>query len=368
MELCLLQAQQAQSLCPPNPAVGALVVNAAGDVIGSGHTQVRGGPHAEIMALRDAASRGHDVRGASVYVTLEPCSHQGRTGPCCDALIAAGVGRVVASCMDPNPLVSGQGFSRLRAAGVTVEVGPGAAASRELNIGFFSRMVRKRPWVRLKAAVSLDGKTALSDGSSQWITSEAARRDGHAWRARAQAILTGTGTVLRDNPRLDIRLAQGGREPLLAIVDTRLETPVDAQLFAVARPVLIYTASQDALRRQRLQDRGAVIIDCPEDKISSGSGAGGVDLAGVLHDLARREINEVHVEAGHRLNGALIYAGLVDELLIYMAPKLIGPGLEMAGLAPITALSAAPALRIQSVEQIPPDVRIIARFAGADDF
>ena len=191
------------------------------------------------MALRDATGRGHSVVGATAYVTLEPCSHHGRTGPCCDALITAGIKKVVASIADPNPLVSGQGFERLRAAGLEVIVGPGAAQSRELNIGFFSRMIRKTPWVRMKVAASLDGKTALHNGASQWITSDGARADGHAWRARASAVLTGVGTVLADNPRLDVRLVDTPRQPHLVVVDSRLETPLDAQLFLAGRTIYI---------------------------------------------------------------------------------------------------------------------------------
>jgi diaminohydroxyphosphoribosylaminopyrimidine deaminase/5-amino-6-(5-phosphoribosylamino)uracil reductase len=196
MPRALSLAAQGLRLTSPNPRVGCVIVGTAGQILGQGHTQRAGGAHAEIMALRDAAERGLSVQGATVYVTLEPCAHQGRTGPCCDALIAAGVGKVVASLEDPNPKVAGQGFARLRAAGIAVEVGPGAAESRELNIGFFSRMIRKTPWVRLKVAASLDGQTALENGASQWITSEPARVDGHAWRARACAVLTGIGTVL----------------------------------------------------------------------------------------------------------------------------------------------------------------------------
>ena len=199
-------AEKALRLTSPNPRVGCVLLSPDDHVIGQGHTQKAGGPHAEVMALRDAAERGHATRGATAYVTLEPCSHQGRTGPCCDALINAGIARVVASIADPNPLVAGQGFARLRAAGIDVEVGPEAAESRELNIGFFSRMIRKTPWVRMKIAASLDGKTALPDGQSQWITGVEARTDGHAWRARACAVLTGIGTVLQDKPRLDVRL------------------------------------------------------------------------------------------------------------------------------------------------------------------
>ena len=235
MDQALGWAQRSLWLTSPNPRVGCVLVNPAGRTIGQGHTQQAGGPHAEVMALRDAAAQGHSTAGATAYVTLEPCSHHGRTGPCCDALINAGVRKVVASIADPNPLVAGQGFARLRAAGVDVEVGPGAAESRELNIGFFSRMLRKTPWVRMKIAASLDGKTALPDGTSQWITSEAARTDGHAWRARACAVLTGIGTVLEDNPRLDVRLVDTPRQPIRVLVDSRLQVPQPMSRWSPAR-------------------------------------------------------------------------------------------------------------------------------------
>ncbi|MDO8250784.1 MAG: bifunctional diaminohydroxyphosphoribosylaminopyrimidine deaminase/5-amino-6-(5-phosphoribosylamino)uracil reductase RibD, partial [Rhodoferax sp.] len=215
-------ADQGLMLTSPNPSVGCVITSAGGAVIGQGHTQRAGEPHAEVMALRDASAQGHCVKGATAYVTLEPCSHHGRTPPCCDALIAAGIGKVVVSIEDPNPLVAGQGIARLRAAGIEVEVGPGAAESRELNIGFFSRMIRKTPWVRMKMAASLDGTTALANGQSQWITSPEARADGHAWRARASAVLTGIGTVLQDNPRLDVREVATPRQPHLVVVDSRL--------------------------------------------------------------------------------------------------------------------------------------------------
>ena len=357
----LTLAQQALRLSSPNPRVGALITTGNGVVIGSGHTQHVGGPHAEIMALRDAASQGHDVAGATAYVTLEPCSHHGRTGPCCDALIAAGIKKVVASIADPNPLVSGQGFARLRAAGIEVEVGLGAQESRELNIGFFSRMIRKTPWVRMKVAASLDGKTALVNGVSQWITSDAARADGHAWRARSCAVLTGIGTVLHDNPRLDVRLVDTPRQPHLVVIDSRLETPLDAHLFIGGRSLYIYAAEQNDAKKTALEKRGATVIYLP--------GAGGkVDLRAVLQDLAQREVNEVHVEAGHKLNGSLIQAGLIDEFLIYLAPKLIGEGAGVASLGPITELSQALELEFRSTDRLGPDLRIVARVRGRDLF
>lgn len=354
------QAQLGLYLTSPNPRVGC-VIALDGRVLGQGHTQRAGGPHAEIMALRDAAARGNDVRGATAYVTLEPCSHHGRTGPCCDALAAAGIRRVMASIADPNPLVAGQGFARLRAAGIEVEAGAGAEESRELNIGFFSRMTRKTPWVRLKAATSLDGRTALDNGTSQWITSEPARADGHAWRARACAVLTGIGTVLQDNPILDVRLVATPRQPRLVVVDSTLETPVDARLFAPERDVWIYAARPDAARQAALQARGAVVTILP-------NASGKVDLGAMLKDLARREINELHVEAGHKLNGSLLRERLADELLLYQAPKLMGQGPGIAHLGPYTAMAEVPVLDIRSCDRVGPDLRILARFEGRAQF
>jgi diaminohydroxyphosphoribosylaminopyrimidine deaminase / 5-amino-6-(5-phosphoribosylamino)uracil reductase len=349
------------SLSSPNPRVGCVLGNHRQELLGQGHTQQVGGPHAEIMALRDAAARGNSVKGATAYVTLEPCCHQGRTGPCCDALIAAGIKKVVVSIEDPNPLVAGQGIARLRAAGIEVEVGPGAAESRELNIGFFSRMIRKTPWVRMKMAASLDGTTALANGQSQWITSEDARTDGHAWRARSCAVLTGIGTVLEDNPRLDVRLVETPRQPHLVVVDSRLETPLDAHLFIAGRALFIYAAGQNAAKKAALEARGATVIYLPDAN-------GKVDLAAMMKDLARREINELHVEAGSKLNGSLIRAGLVDEFLIYLAPKLLGPGQGMAAFGPLQQLSEAVELQFLSTERVGSDLRVVARGVGRDQF
>lgn len=361
----LAQAQKALFISSPNPRVGCVLTDAAGQILGEGHTQRAGGPHAEIMALRDAQARGASVLGATAWVTLEPCSHHGRTGPCCDALAGAGIARVVASIADPNPRVAGQGFERLRAAGVQVDVGQGGAESRELNLGFFSRMVRGKPWVRVKAAASLDGFTALPNGQSQWITTQAARTDGHAWRARAGAVLTGVGTVLADNPRLDVRLVDTPRQPSLVIVDSQLRTPPQAQLFDVERPVWIYTATQDAERTAALQARGASVRCLPDAQ-------GQVDLRALLADLAQREVNELHVEAGQVLNGALMRAGLVDEWLLYLAPKLIGAGAGLARDAfaggALTTLAGAAMLEFKSVDLLGPDLRIVARGAERDRF
>ncbi len=364
MQRALALAAQAIRLSNPNPRVGCVITSTAGEVLSEGFTQQAGGPHAEVVALRHAAARGIDLRGATAYVTLEPCSHHGRTGPCCDALVQAGIRRVVASLADPNPLVAGQGFERLRAAGVDVEVGPGAAASRELNIGFFSRMQRGLPWVRMKAATSLDGFTALPDGTSQWITSPEARADGHAWRARACAVLTGIGTILADDPRLDVREVETPRQPHLAIVDSGLRTPPGARLFNVPeRQVLIYTTSGDAAKGVALQERGAQVIAAP---LADG---GHVDLQWVLQDLARqRSVNELHVEAGARLNGALVQARLVDEILLYMAPTLLGAGRGMAQWGPLSTLDEARTMAWHAIDRVGADLRIIARGAGRHVF
>ena len=268
LNIALQQAQQALPLSPPNPAVGCVLVSPSGNIIGQGHTQAVGGAHAEVMALRDAAAQGNSAEKSTAYVTLEPCSHYGRTPPCCNALIEAKVAKVVIALLDPNPLVAGKGVDMLRQAGIEVEVlpvdHPQAVAAKELMIGFFSRMVRKTPWVRMKIAASLDGRTALENGQSQWITSSAARDDGHVWRARAGAILTGSGTVLADDPRLDVRAVETQRQPHVVIVDSELRTPVNAQLFATnniavqaintpARGVFIYTNSTDITKKTSLK-------------------------------------------------------------------------------------------------------------------
>ena len=348
-----------------------MITSSDGRVIGLGHTQAVGGPHAEVMALRDAAARGESVVGATAFVTLEPCSHHGRTPPCCDALVAARIARVVAATTDPFPQVAGRGLERLRQAGVAVELLPAdhphAVAARELNIGFFSRMLRSTPWLRMKAAMSLDGATALANGASQWITGEAARTDGHAWRARACAVLTGIGTVRDDDPMLDVRLVSASRQPHLVIVDSLLETPPTARLFGppahgLPRQILIYGATDRRDRREALEARGATVINLP--------GPGGkVDLAAMLQDLARREVNELHVEAGHKLNGSFLREGLVDELLVYLAPTLLGAG--TAGLSawgPLQSLDQGLALRFGEVSPVGNDLRVLARVQGRDAF
>jgi len=354
MNQALALARQALFLTSPNPRVGCVLASANGEVLGQGHTQRAGEAHAEVMALRDAAERGVNVRGATAYVTLEPCAHQGRTGPCCDALVAAGVARVVASLEDPNPLVAGQGLARLRAAGLQVEVGLGAEEARELNIGFFKRMTTGLPWVRLKVAASLDGQTALLNGISQWITSAPAREDGHAWRARACAVLTGIGTVLEDDPRMDVRAVPTPRQPTLVVVDSRLETPLDANLFLAERPVWIYGAFDSGGRQQALEAQKAHVTLCPGEQQK-------VDLQGMLRDLGQRGLNEIHLESGHKLNGSFLREGLVDEVLLYMAPLLIGQGRGLSNLGPLEALGQAIPLTWQEVTPVGPDLRLRAR-------
>ena len=349
----------------PNPHVGCVIVRGAdGAALGAGHTQPVGGPHAEIMALRAAREAGHDVRGATAYVTLEPCSHHGRTPPCCDALIEAGVAKVVVAIEDPNPHVAGQGIARLRAAGIEVEVvgGEWGAASRELTIGFFSRMKRGRPWVRMKVAASLDGRTALDSGASQWITGEAALADGHAWRKRAGAILTGIGTVRDDDPRLDVRMVETAVQPLRVVVDSRLEIDPRARVLQPPGRALVYTATEDASRMRALAN------DTVEVARLSADAQGKTDLAAMLADLARREVNELHVEAGEKLNGSLLRAGLVDELLVYIAPRLLGTGRGIAALGPFTTLAESLDFEFVEVERIGTDLRLRLRPPGRADF
>lgn len=353
MRLALEWAAKGMYITTPNPRVGCVIVR-DGRLIGAGFTQPAGQAHAEVQALRDAAQRGHDVRGATAYVTLEPCSHHGRTPPCADALIAAGVARVVAAISDPNPLVAGQGMAKLQAAGIAVAGGVLEEVAREMNIGFFSRMQRGRPWVRMKAAASLDGKTALHNGQSQWITGEAARLDGHWWRARACAILTGSGTVNQDDPQLTVRGVDTARQPRRIVVDSRLQISSDARVLA-GGGTWIAAARPDPEKEALLRARGAEIIMLP-------NAAGKVDLPELMQELGRRQINELHVEAGSRLNGALIAAGCVDELLLYLAPSLLGDAQGLFELPALEALGGRRQLSFHEVRQVGADLRILARF------
>ncbi len=353
MQLALALSRQAIGLSDPNPRVGCVITDAQGRVLGSGHTQQAGGPHAEVMALRDARAGGHELAGAQVYVTLEPCAHHGRTPPCCEALTAAGVERVHIALLDPNPLVAGKGRAHLQAAGIACELGLGAAEAREINLGFLSRMVRGRPFVRMKVAASLDGRTALPDGRSQWITGPAARQDGQRWRQRAGAILTGVGTVLDDDPRLDVRLpsaAEPPLQPLRVIADSRLQTPSTARILQPPGQVLLVHAA------------AASGGPWPEGvELLSMAAGQQVDLPALLLELGRRGVNELHVEAGARLNGALLKAGLVDELLLYLAPTLLGEGRGMAALGVLAELEAAPRFQWLETAQIETDLRLRLR-------
>jgi diaminohydroxyphosphoribosylaminopyrimidine deaminase/5-amino-6-(5-phosphoribosylamino)uracil reductase len=360
----LESAQLAIGLSDPNPRVGSGLMLTDGRALGVGHTLYAGGPHAEIMALRAARAAGHDPRGATAYVTLEPCSHHGRTPPCCDALIEAGVAKVVIAIEDPNPLVAGQGIAKLRTAGIEVEVVGGAwgESSRELNIGFFSRMKRGRPWVRMKIAASLDGRTALPDGRSQWITGEAARIDGHAWRKRAGAVLTGIGTVRDDDPRLDVRMVETVLQPLRVIVDSRLEIDAGARVLRPPGRALVLTASTDAERIATVSSANVEVATLPADV------SGKTDLHALMAELARREINELHVEAGEKLNASLLRAGLVDELLLYVAPRLLGDGRGLAALGVLPSLADSLDFEFVDVERVGADLRLRLRPPGRADF
>ncbi|MBU0917091.1 MAG: bifunctional diaminohydroxyphosphoribosylaminopyrimidine deaminase/5-amino-6-(5-phosphoribosylamino)uracil reductase RibD [Gammaproteobacteria bacterium] len=413
LQAALTQARLALPISSPNPPVGCVIVR-DDRLIGQGHTQQAGGPHAEVMAMRDAQARGESLQGATAYVTLEPCSHHGRTPPCADALIREGLARVVVALHDPNPLVAGQGVARLRAAGIAVDElppdHPAAIEAREIKIGFLSRMVRQRPWVRLKVAASLDGRTALDNGVSKWITSSGAREDGQHWRARASAVLTGIGTVLDDNPRLDVRAFEVPRQPLRVVLDSRWRMPPDSAMLGTQGGLLVVGLApidEDAKNRQSaLLAAGAEVLEAPPSVVGRPSEAGDslgalvlpgvsvqakaqanggqasatavsaqatqrtpqVDLAWLLSELARRGVNELHVEAGARLNGHLIEQGWVDEILVYLAPKLLGPGRALAALSPLTGLDGCWQGEVRDLCLVGPDARLIVRPPGRERF
>lgn len=352
MERALALARGALYVTAPNPRVGCLIVR-DGIVLGSGATQATGQAHAEIMALRDADRHGHDVAGATVYVTLEPCSHHGRTPPCVDALVKARPARVVIAMQDPNPAVSGRGIARLRDAGIDVSTHILAEQALELNPGFVARMVRQTPWVWLKLAASMDGYIALPDGESKWITGAAARADGHHWRARSCVVLTGLGTVLADDPLLNVRAVDTPRQPVRAIVDTRFEVPETAR-FLDGNRVWVFTCRDDPAKAQRLAEKNVEVVCLPMQH-------SGVDLGSMLQWMASRDINEVHVEAGSRLSGAFLDADYVDELLLYMAPTLLGQGIPMAQLNPLTSLAHAQRFQFTDMTPIGSDVRLCLR-------
>lgn len=350
MSRALQLAQRGLYTTTPNPRVGCVLVR-DGQIVGEGWHERAGEAHAEIMALRAAGDR---ARRATVYVSLEPCSHHGRTPPCADALVSAGVARVVAAMRDPNPKVAGAGLERLRSAGIETLEGLLEAQARELNVGFVSRMERGRPWLRVKVAASLDGRTALANGVSQWITGPEARRDGHHWRARSCAVLAGIGTLLADNPRLTVRDVETSRQPARIVVDRHLRLPSTARVLEGGN-ALVFAGVADAQKVGQLTQAGAEVVVLPDAQ-------GKVDLLRMLDELGRREMNEVLVESGSRLNGALLRAGLVDELVMYFAPHLLGDTARgMFGLGELTGLDQRVELQVADVTQIGPDLRVIAR-------
>ncbi len=357
MQQALDQALKALYITSPNPRVGCVIVSPSGMIIGEGHTQIAGGPHAEIVALENTRKRGFDTKGSTVYVTLEPCSHTGRTPPCTNALIAAGVKRVVASLEDPNPLVCGKGFAALRDADIEVEVGLLSDEAIQINAGFIKRMTESRPFVRLKVACSVDGATALLNGKSQWITGDLARADGHAWRARSCAVLTGIGTLLSDNPTLNVRGIGTPRQPKAVVIDAKLDTPLGAAIFSEpSREVLIYCAQAQREKKEALTQRGATVIEIP-----SSAQRERVDLKEMLKDLAQRQINELHIEAGAGLNASFIKGGLVDEYIIYQAPIVVGPSKGWAQLSALENLEDCSHLRFIETKFIGEDLFIRAR-------
>lgn len=349
MARALTLAERGRFTTTPNPRVGCVVVR-SGDIVGQGYHEKAGAPHAEVLALRDA---GILARGATVYVTLEPCNHFGRTAPCVQALIEAGVARVVVAMRDPNHHVPGEGLQALATAGIVTESGLLEDAAMRLNRGFVSRMRRGRPWVTVKVAASADGRTALKNGESQWITGDAARRDAHRLRAESCAILTGIGTVLSDNPRLNVREVMTTRSPAKIVLDTWLRLPVDAQLLAAGRTI-VFTASADPQKIAALQHAGAEVVNTQQKN-------GRLDLRSVLEALAERQFNQILVEAGAILNGALIDAQVVDELVIYHAPTLLGDGARgMFGMRELTSMNERITFQYDDVRIVGGDVRLHA--------
>ena len=369
MARALQLAALGQYSTAPNPVVGCVLLDAVGTVVGEGWHRRAGEPHAEVHALHVAAGR---ARGGTAYVTLEPCSHHGRTPPCADALVAAGVRRVVAAMQDPNPRVEGQGITRLQQAGIETAVGLMARAATELNRGFISRMARGRPWVTVKLGMSADGRIALADGSSQWITAEAARADVQRLRARASAVLTGIGTVQKDDPALTVRdasLELHGREPLRVVFDAKGQMPPQSKLAADGKPTLVFTAagegpadqtsSQSAAARSTPTDAGGPL----RIEAIATDAAGRIDIAAALRRLAELECNDVLVEAGPRLAGSFVASGLVDEIVLYVAPTLLGDAAQPAFVLPqpLRALSERARFTYHDVRQVGPDLRLTLR-------
>ncbi|HYM34157.1 MAG TPA: bifunctional diaminohydroxyphosphoribosylaminopyrimidine deaminase/5-amino-6-(5-phosphoribosylamino)uracil reductase RibD [Steroidobacteraceae bacterium] len=357
MARALRLARRGLHITDPNPRVGCVIVRDE-EIVGEGSTSPVGGPHAEVNALQAA---GDAARGATVYVTLEPCSHHGRTPPCSDALIKAGVKRVVYATGDPNPLVDGGGAKALAAAGVKISSGPMAAQARELNIGFFHRMTNGTPWVTVKMGASIDGKIALANGVSRWITGEEARDDVQRQRARSSAIMTGSGTVLADDPRLTVRapdIDMRGRQVLRVICDSQLRILASARLFNEPGPILILTTSRDESRIAALKNVGAEVAQVTNDD------AGRVDLRSVLKLLATRECNELLVEAGPQLTGRLVQLGLANELLLYMAPTVLGSDAKSMFITPpVETMAARFNFELHDVSRVGKDIRVRLRSA-----
>ncbi len=352
MSRALQLAEKGLYTTSPNPRVGC-VITRNNEIVGSGWHAKAGQPHAEINALTMA---GTAARGATAYVTLEPCSHHGRTPPCADALIQAGIARIVIAMKDPNPQVLGNGIAALKQAGILVQTGLMQDQAEALNTGFIKRMQHKKPWVRLKVAASLDGKTALNNGQSQWITGEAARQDGHRWRARSCAIMTGIGTIRADNPQLTVRHLPTSRQPKKIVIDNHLTTPIDADVLKYGDTCIFTASTGNTAKIARLERMGVHVI--PTERTHQGQ----VNLVSVMTTLAQLECNEILVEAGSTLSGALIHAGLVDELIIYMAPSLLGGSARnMFQWPEFTSLGQKITLRITDLRMIGQDIRIIAR-------
>ena len=354
MTRALALAERGVFTTTPNPRVGCVIAR-DGQVLGEGWHERAGEAHAEVRALDDARARCNDVRGAAAYVTLEPCNHHGRTPPCTDALLAAGIRRVVSAMHDPHTAAAG-GAERLKSAGLTVETGLLEDAARELNIGWLHRLRYGRPWVRVKVAASIDGRTALESGASQWITSEEARADGHRWRARACAILTGIGTVRHDDPRLTVRAVATPRQPIKVIVDRHGDIPATARVLEGGDVILVTATEPAASLPGNVQ-----VVTVPDRD-------GRIDLRAMMSALGEREINELHVEAGAKLNGALLASGMVDELLLYVAPCLLGDSARgmFALPAPLKSLDQRTPLSVRSIDAVGRDWRIVARVDRKD--
>jgi diaminohydroxyphosphoribosylaminopyrimidine deaminase/5-amino-6-(5-phosphoribosylamino)uracil reductase len=360
MRQALALAEEALYVPSPNPRVGCVIVRDA-QVIGRGATQAVGSHHAEVMALQDMRARGLTAEGATVYITLEPCSHHGRTPPCVDALISAKPERVVFAHFDPNPHVAGRGMHLLRDAGIEVNVGICADLALAINPGFVSRMTRGVPYVWMKMAASLDGRTALSNGVSQWITGAEARADGHHWRARSCVVMTGIGTVRADDPQMNVRHVATMRQPRRAVIDPGFEINEDAAILK-GEGAIVFTGDQNAEKFARLTDRGVQVVYVPEDDApANGRVRRRVDMRAMMKWLGEHDANEVHIEAGSGLNGALLNANCVDELLIYLAPMLLGEGMGMAQLPTLTKLDGIQRFEFTDLKQLGADVRLRAR-------